>query len=85
MNNEIKKALYKEKPVATEMDVVTSDNLTGVEPYSVYWAKLDDDLYKIVKFVIPHKEMGETRFEKEVPAQLLIRWLVTEDKEVYGE
>lgn len=73
--NEIKKALYREKPVAKEMDVVTSDNLTGVKPYSVYWTKLDDDISKIVKFVIPHSEMGDTRFEKEVPAQLLIRWL----------
>lgn len=82
MNNEIKKSLYKEKPTAKEMDVVSTDNLTGTEPYSVYWATVNDT---IVKFVIPHKEMGENRFEKEVPAQLLIRWLVTEDKEVFND
>lgn len=82
INNEIKKALYREKPVAKEMDVVSADNLSGTEPYSVYWATVNDT---IVNFVIPHSEMGDTRFQKEIPSQLLIRWLVTEDKEVYGE
>lgn len=83
-NNEIKKALYREKPIAKEIWVTTADNLTGAKPYSVYKALIDDDMDKIVTFIIPHSEMGDTRFEKEVPAQLLIRWLVTEDKEVYG-
>lgn len=85
MNNEIKKALYKQKPIAKETWVTDKDNLTGVKPYSVYKALLDDDMNKIITFVVPHFEMGETRFEKELPAQLLIRWLATEDKEVYGE
>lgn len=28
------------------------------------------------KFYVPHHEMGQKLFEPEIPAQLLIRWIV---------
>lgn len=77
MNNEIKKALYREKPVATEILVSDIPNVSGEsELYSLYRAKLSDGY--VAAFGVPHKEMGEKRFHKEVPAQLLIRWLISD-------
>lgn len=61
--NEIKKALYKEKPMAIK---------TGFEhrDYVHYVAQLSGK--RIVQFEIP---ISEATFESNVPAQLLIRWI----------
>lgn len=62
-NNEIKKALYKEKPIAIKTAFEHKD-------YVHYVAELSGK--RIVQFEIPH---SEANFDKTVPAQLLIRWL----------
>lgn len=73
-NNEIKKALYKEKPNAIRTDRQTSENtLTTVEPYDRYVCYLKSG--HTVVFIIPHKEQGEKLFERTEKAQLLIRWI----------
>ena len=69
---EIKKVLYKEKPLAVEVETISgggeiSDN--GITTYET-----QTSLGKIV-FKVPYSEMGEERFEEQLPAQLLIRWL----------
>ena len=62
--NEIKKALYKEKPIAEKV-MNQDDNVVYVCETSI----------GNVKFVIPNIEA--VNFEKKEPAQLLIRWIVT--------
>lgn len=61
--SEIKKAIYKQKPTAVRT------NYRG--KYVHYVAQLEDAL--IIQFEIPNQE---ATFGDEVPAQLLIRWLV---------
>lgn len=65
--NEIKKALYKEKPVAKLIEF-------GKE--NVYIAELSNGME--IKFIVPVSDMGETLFGKTMEAQLLIRWLFVE-------
>ena len=60
---EIKKELYKQKPTAVRT------NYQG--EYVHYVAQLQDA--SIIQFEIPNQE---ATFGNEVPAQLLIRWLV---------
>lgn len=61
--NEIKKELYKQKPIALE----TADYPT----FKSYQTTLEDGT--LVIFDIP-KDEGE--FDSEMPAQLLIRWMI---------
>lgn len=63
--NEIKKELYKQKPSAFL--------LISNETEHHYIAELKDG--HRVNFKVPVSDMGITAFEKEMPAQLLIRWL----------
>lgn len=63
--NDIKKALYKQKPTAKRTDIVYDRHH--------YIAELDD--IGIVYFNVPESEMGPMIFETEMEAQLLIRWL----------
>ena len=66
MSNEIKKALYKEKPIAF---IDGSD-----ETYTYYKTDvLINGIRKEIKFEIPNSENVD--FKDEEPAQLLIRWL----------
>lgn len=71
--NEIKKALYKEKPIAhlTRSTGYTKDGEEGV----IYTT--DTSLGKI-KFVMPYSEKPEGGYKNEEPAQLLIRWIQTQ-------
>jgi len=64
--NEIKKLLYKEKPIA---------NYRGAdETYSYYTTDLPvEGKYKELNFKVPHSENED--FDNEIPAQLLIRWI----------
>ena len=62
--NEIKKKLYKQKPTAIRT------NYQG--DYAHYVAQLIDA--SIIQFQIPNQE---ATFGNEVPAQLLIRWMVS--------
>lgn len=68
--NEIKKALYKQKPKATK-------SYTGHVNY-YYTAELGDGT--IIKFKIPIQEMGMTVFGDEMDAQHLIRWIDHDSK-----
>lgn len=69
--NDVKKALYREKPVAKHM-MNGQDETSG--KYRWYCTAINDGT--VVAFKVPESEMGEGLFESEVPAQLLIRWLV---------
>lgn len=64
IKNEIKKALYKEKPVAM-LKFMQGTNY-------VYEAILSD--YKVY-FSVPISDMGEKLFENKMEGQLLIRWI----------
>ena len=73
--NEIKKALYKEKPIAKRTDRNTSDRMiNSTPPYDRYVAYLNSGDKAI--FSIPHYEQGENLFKDTEPSQLLIRWLI---------
>lgn len=72
--NEIKKILYKEKPIAMLKDngvsgVRGASAVTG----STYEANTSAG---VIKFFVLHHEMGDVHFMQEEPAQLLIRWIV---------
>lgn len=60
--NEIKKSLYKEKPIAVK------SGFKG--DYSHYVTQLKNK--KVIEFHVP---LSESEFENQVPAQLLIRWI----------
>ena len=64
MKNEIKKALYKEKPIA---------KFQMIRMGSAYY-KTETSLGD-VNFVIPTNDMGEADFLPEMDAKLLIRWI----------
>ena len=64
--NEIKKVLYKEKPLAKKY--------AQPENKSFYY-KVDTSIGE-VRFNVPISEMGDNLFESEISAQLLIRWIV---------
>lgn len=65
-NNEIKKILYKEKPIARFKDLLFNSRYMYITNCSA----------GTIIFIIPRKEMGENVFESKIPAQLLIRWIV---------
>jgi hypothetical protein len=64
---DVKKALYREKPFAYL-------NTDQMEPVWEYQAWLEDRT--LLTFKVPVSDMGEKKFNKVEPAQLLIRWLV---------
>lgn len=68
--NEIKKQLYREKPLAGFLRA-TSVSLTYRTTIKKD-ADEDADLY----FLIPISDVGDAVFEKFMPAQQLIRWIV---------
>lgn len=65
--NEVKKRLYKEKPIAHR--TATQGTEGDIWYYQAHMENLS------VAFSVPVIEMGENEFEKEIPAQLLIRWI----------
>ena len=79
--NEIKKALYKQKPKA-EFRYIRN----GVAYYkTILGVPYDEEVHKEVPFgkevffEIPVEDMGNADFEKEMDAQLLNRWIVSEE------
>jgi hypothetical protein len=68
--NDIKKALYRDKPVAR----VTHDLMlvTPIESISYKTYINGDEIY----FNIPYKEYDKNIMKDEMPSQLLIRWLL---------
>lgn len=68
LTNEIKKELYKNKPLAHRIYV-------GHHQYKYYcYVDLNNGQFKC-KFTVPVKDMWETEFTDSMPAQLLIRYL----------
>lgn len=72
--NDIKKALYKEKPIAHQIHqnelYMKVYNMPETKAYSARTS------LGVHFFDVPISEMGEVEFEKTIPAQLLIRWLI---------
>lgn len=67
--NEIKKALYKEKPTAVRFGETNEESF--ISNVIMYKAQLED-IGKIY-FYVPKSEA--VNFKDEEPAQLLIRWI----------
>jgi len=67
---EIKKELYKQKPVAKQTAIYRDG---GSKDYETILAS-----GQVVKFHVPFVDQGEDfkKFSKEMEAQLLIRWLI---------
>ena len=61
--NDIKKALYKEKPVARLLYFTAE--------YSLYYTDLSNG--EEIGFKVPHNDLGDAKFYKEMDAKLLIR------------
>jgi len=68
--NEIKKALYKQNPVA-ELESVNNDGLFYITSLS-----LEDMPKYVVMFRVPLIELGETVWHKDIEAKLLIRYII---------
>lgn len=64
--NEIKKVLYKEKPIAVKY----------AQPQNKSFAYKTQTSLGEILFDVPISDMGESLFDWEMPAQLLIRWMV---------
>lgn len=62
--NEIKKMLYREKPMAR---LVGKDN-------EKYFYRTNTST-GVLSFVVPISDMGEKLFQHDIEAQFLIRWL----------
>lgn len=62
--NELKKALYREKPLA-KLSNSNKELFTYIAETSI----------GNVTFKVPTNDMGETIFHPYMPAQLLIRWM----------
>lgn len=66
MLNEIKKALYKEKPVAQFQYI-----RKGITYYQTHLTELG-----VVNFEVPVSDMGDADFTQEMEGNLLNRWIV---------
>lgn len=69
MKNEIKKLLYRNKPIATLFDI---DGINNIRQYSCDILTKDGDKVTVY-FTIPEEE--SQNFKKEMESHLLIRWL----------
>lgn len=68
LTNEIKKALYKQKPLAHRIAIGSFRH--------EYECVVDLTSRKFTcRFSVPISDMGETEFTDSIPAQLLIRYL----------
>jgi hypothetical protein len=74
--NEIKKALYKQKPKARLLFIRKGS--------AFYTARLKDgeteESRVTVYFEVPVSDMGDAEFYDEMDAKLLNRWIVDEEK-----
>lgn len=68
---EIKKELYKQKPVAI-FERATKTAL-------LYSAELIEGA-ETIYFSVPFIDIGDASFEREMPSQLLIRYLITKEQ-----
>ena len=70
--NQIKKLLYKEKPIAERW----STEVMGMSKQVLSYYYLANISIGEVKFQVPVEEMGDVEFKQYEPAQLLIRWII---------
>jgi hypothetical protein len=66
--NGIKKALYKQKPIAKLLKMGKSFHYDTI-------VKIDEKPV-VIKFEVPMSDMGDATFGEEIKGQLLIRWIV---------
>ena len=76
--NDIKKALYKQKPIA-EFNCVVGKTI--YYKTKIYTTKRDDAIPVTfnIDFAIPIDEIGDTVFYKEMDGKLLNRYIVIKD------
>lgn len=72
--NEIKKALYKENPIATFTHIKK-----GIAYYS---CRLLIEVEESIRFAIPIEDMGDAEFLSAMDSKLLIRWIVEKNEGV---
>jgi len=79
--DEIKKALYKQKPVARRLGLRKVDLPEELKDVAVYLATVINDKSEgvLIEFRIPFSDMNSGNFTAEMPAQLLIRWLYVKE------
>ena len=77
--NEIKKELYKTKPKATIVHVRKTGILYSANIPSGELTLEGRSKYADVYFTVPLNDIGEGTFLTDIPAQLLIRYLITGD------
>lgn len=65
--NDIKKALYRQKPIAKKTK--------EVENVYLYETSLEEGMK--IYFEVPVSDMGDATFGDEMDAKLLIRWIVS--------
>jgi hypothetical protein len=70
--NEIKKILYKEKPVA----IFEYADKTGIYYYLGLEIPGENTERFIIMFRVPFSDLGDAKFINQMPAQLLIRYIV---------
>lgn len=69
-DNEIKKALYRQKPTATKLR-----SEQGCYEYRCEVQIQGTELWVEVNFRVPIADMGVIKFHNEMEAQLLIKWI----------
>lgn len=76
--NEIKKQLYKDKPKASFVHARKEGLLYSCECRTPEVNEKGLSVWKNIFFQVPIIELGETAFIDEMPAQLLIRYIIEE-------
>jgi hypothetical protein len=83
--NEIKKALYKQNIdayfVSARKDGLfyQAHIITPIPQLDIWEERKDREVeVKIISFLVPLNEIGETVFDKTIPAKLLIRYIIHE-------
>jgi len=66
--NEIKKALYKQKPTATLVNISKNGLL--------YTCSIYEDKFISIDLLIPLTDLGDATFNNKMDAKLLIRWII---------
>jgi hypothetical protein len=81
--NEIKKALYKQNVdahfISARKDglLYQASLITPIPQLDIWEERKDREVeIHIISFQIPLNEMGETVFERTIPAKLLIRYII---------
>lgn len=77
---EIKKSLYKNKPLAKLVYIRKDGVLYSTTAFDQNVKQLSE-AYQTINFLVPLSEIGEATFLQKMPAQLLIRYIIEKDPE----